>query len=101
MSLQPSVLSPAVVMSSNPRTDDASDSSGSATNQTILNGLSGDSSSFENNPGMSRTPHPHEQPLASVSLSARDVPIINSAVSYAVAIYPYMAEQEDELDVVV
>ncbi|KAI0320883.1 hypothetical protein OF83DRAFT_1052246 [Amylostereum chailletii] len=33
-------------------------------------------------------------------VSAREVPI-SSDVSYAVAIYPYMAEQEDEFDVVV
>lgn len=33
--------------------------------------------------------------------SARDVPVASTGVSYAVAIYPYMAEQEDEFDVVV
>lgn len=32
---------------------------------------------------------------------ARDTPITSSGVSYAVAIYPYMAEQEDEFDVMV
>lgn len=31
---------------------------------------------------------------------AREVPV-TSDISYAVAIYPYMAEQEDEFDVVV
>jgi len=35
-------------------------------------------------------------------LSAREMPLASSnGVSYAVAIYPYMAEQEDEFDVVV
>lgn len=31
----------------------------------------------------------------------REMPSSTSGVSYAVAIYPYMAEQEDEFDVVV
>lgn len=39
-----------------------------------------------------------EQPLS----SGREMPVAStSGVSYAVAIYPYMAEQEDEFDVVV
>jgi len=33
--------------------------------------------------------------------SARENPVALSGVSYAVAIYPYMAEQDDEFDVVV
>ena len=33
--------------------------------------------------------------------SARENPVAISGVSYAVAIYPYMAELEDEFDVVV
>jgi protein STE50 len=33
--------------------------------------------------------------------SAREMPVPSNGVSYAVAIYPYMAEQEDEFDVVV
>ncbi|SJL03743.1 uncharacterized protein ARMOST_07100 [Armillaria ostoyae] len=33
--------------------------------------------------------------------SGREMPVASSGVSYAVAIYPYMAEQEDEFDVVV
>ncbi|RDB23537.1 Protein STE50 [Hypsizygus marmoreus] len=41
-----------------------------------------------------------EQP-PSASTSARDVSVASTEVSYAVAIYPYMAEQEDEFDVVV
>jgi hypothetical protein len=32
---------------------------------------------------------------------ARETPVASSGVSYAVAIYPYMAEQDDEFDVVV
>lgn len=35
------------------------------------------------------------------SASTRETPVPSSGVSYAVAIYPYMAEQEDEFDVVV
>ncbi|KAF8159613.1 hypothetical protein B0H34DRAFT_654723 [Crassisporium funariophilum] len=38
---------------------------------------------------------------ASGGLSAREMPIPSNGVSYAVAIYPYMAEQDDEFDVVV
>ncbi|KAJ3906368.1 hypothetical protein F5879DRAFT_797754 [Lentinula edodes] len=33
--------------------------------------------------------------------SGREMPVASAGVSYAVAIYPYMAEQEDEFDVVV
>lgn len=33
--------------------------------------------------------------------SGREIPVASAGVSYAVAIYPYMAEQEDEFDVVV
>ncbi|THU91525.1 hypothetical protein K435DRAFT_780687 [Dendrothele bispora CBS 962.96] len=38
-----------------------------------------------------------EQP----SSTSREMPVASAGVSYAVAIYPYMAEQEDEFDVVV
>jgi hypothetical protein len=41
------------------------------------------------------------EPPPSASTSARDVFVTSTGVSYAVAIYPYMAEQEDEFDVVV
>ena len=37
----------------------------------------------------------------SASTSARDIPVASTGISYAVAIYPYMAEHEDEFDVVV
>lgn len=47
-----------------------------------------------------KTPDPIES-LPSASVSARDVPVSTNAISYAVAIYPYMAEQDDEFDVVV
>ena len=33
--------------------------------------------------------------------SAREMPVPSNGVSYAVAIYPYMAEQDDEFDVIV
>jgi bZIP factor len=35
-----------------------------------------------------------------IGTPAREVPV-SAEISYAVAIYPYMAEQEDEFDVVV
>ncbi|KAG6867995.1 hypothetical protein C0993_008602 [Termitomyces sp. T159_Od127] len=47
-----------------------------------------------------KTPDPMES-LPSASVSAKDVPVSANAISYAVAIYPYMAEQDDEFDVVV
>jgi len=37
----------------------------------------------------------------SASTSAKDIPVASTGISYAVAIYPYMAEHEDEFDVVV
>lgn len=40
------------------------------------------------------------EPASGVS-SAREIPVHSNGVSYAVAIYPYMAEQDDEFDVVV
>jgi hypothetical protein len=40
------------------------------------------------------------EPAGGVS-STREMPVSSNGVSYAVAIYPYMAEQDDEFDVVV
>ncbi|PFH51952.1 hypothetical protein AMATHDRAFT_58183 [Amanita thiersii Skay4041] len=42
--------------------------------------------------------HTHQNNSSS---SPREMPIAPNGISYAVAIYPYMAEQEDEFDVVV
>lgn len=42
-----------------------------------------------------------DEPLPDGSVVGRDVVIPPANISYAVAIYPYMAEQEDEFDVVV
>ncbi|KIY52853.1 hypothetical protein FISHEDRAFT_69322 [Fistulina hepatica ATCC 64428] len=42
-----------------------------------------------------------QQPNIASGSSGRDVPPMAREVSYAVAIYPYMAEQDDEFDVVV
>lgn len=53
----------------------------------------------DHGPGKSNATEP-EHPLASAG-TVRDISISTSAVSYAVAIYPYMAEEDDELDVVV
>ncbi|KAG6891264.1 hypothetical protein C0995_008516 [Termitomyces sp. Mi166 len=47
-----------------------------------------------------KTPEPTES-LPSAGVSAKDVPVSTNTISYAVAIYPYMAEQDDEFDVVV
>ena len=40
------------------------------------------------------------EPVGGTS-NAREIPVASNGVSYAVAIYPYMAEQDDEFDVVV
>ncbi|GLB41728.1 putative protein kinase regulator [Lyophyllum shimeji] len=99
-----SILSPAV---DSARSDDLSPSPASAgthvTHSSMATNMSGTTvgpSSSENDAGKSKTPEP-EQPLASVSTNARDIPVSTTNVSYAVAIYPYMAEQDDEFDVVV
>jgi hypothetical protein len=42
-----------------------------------------------------------ENSRAHVRETLREMPVALSGVSYAVAIYPYMAEQDDEFDVVV
>lgn len=42
-----------------------------------------------------------DTPETTSSNAIRETPIASAAVSYAVAIYPYMAEQDDEFDVVV
>ncbi|KAG6890968.1 hypothetical protein C0992_011727 [Termitomyces sp. T32_za158] len=47
-----------------------------------------------------KTPDTMES-LPSTSVSTKDIPVFTNAISYAVAIYPYMAEQDDEFDVVV
>ncbi|KAF9078195.1 hypothetical protein BDP27DRAFT_1207910 [Rhodocollybia butyracea] len=47
--------------------------------------------------GKARLPTSDSPPLS----SGREMPVASAGVSYAVAIYPYMAEQEDEFDVVV
>ncbi|KAG6817546.1 hypothetical protein H0H87_007514 [Tephrocybe sp. NHM501043] len=102
---EPSVLSPAVDMSTRredmfpPGSMDAARSSTASTATTDTN-MSGTTLTSDHET-KSRTLEPVEPPLASASVSARDVPVSTNAVSYAVAIYPYMAEQEDEFDVVV
>lgn len=53
--------------------------------------------------GQTLSPGPHDgiKSPDSAMGSAREMPLPSAGVSYAVAIYPYMAEQEDEFDVVV
>ncbi|KAG6910228.1 hypothetical protein DXG01_012363 [Tephrocybe rancida] len=104
---EPSILSPAVDMSTRgediypPGSAGAARSSTASTSTTATN-MSGTTLNASNSDHdtKSRTPEPIE-PLASASISARDVPVSTNAISYAVAIYPYMAEQDDEFDVVV
>ncbi|KIK61584.1 hypothetical protein GYMLUDRAFT_166278 [Collybiopsis luxurians FD-317 M1] len=54
-------------------------------------------SSGQSEAGKSRNTTAESPPLS----SGREIPVASTGVSYAVAIYPYMAEQEDEFDVVV
>ncbi|KAG6826560.1 hypothetical protein H0H92_015314 [Tricholoma furcatifolium] len=109
---EPSILSPAVDIGT--RTDDIFQPPGSAGNAresiastastaTTSTNMSGTTAinSTNDHDFKSKTPEPVEPPLSSASISARDVPVPNNAISYAVAIYPYMAEQDDEFDVVV
>jgi protein STE50 len=41
------------------------------------------------------------EPVGGGASGTREIPVASNGVSYAVAIYPYMAEQDDEFDVVV
>jgi bZIP factor len=97
---EPGVVSPAV--DNNPRADEIPVGPGSAGAHTP--GIGGTTLTASTSSGhealRSRAAEPTEQP-PSASTSARDVPVASTGVSYAVAIYPYMAEQEDEFDVVV
>ncbi|KAG5639096.1 hypothetical protein H0H81_007040 [Sphagnurus paluster] len=100
---EPSILSPAVDMTG--RGDDMAQPvsanpqvTRSSTASTATN-MSGTTIGADHDMGKSKTTEP-EHPLASAG-TMRDIPISTSTVSYAVAIYPYMAEQDDEFDVVV
>ncbi|KAJ7089694.1 hypothetical protein B0H15DRAFT_980173 [Mycena belliarum] len=87
------IMSPSVERSNG---DDPLGSSGQQSTSTTLTGSttvanSGDSVKRINSDPSEVTPN-----------TAREMPPVSSSgVSYAVAIYPYMAEQEDEFDVVV
>lgn len=87
------------------------------TGHSLLNTASGGGGGWPSHheltsPSTEQTPHPltasssflspHPAPPASSS-SGREHPSTtgNTQVSYAVAIYPYMSEQEDEFDVIV
>jgi len=84
----PEVMSPAV--DNNDRED--------TTDRERLKGASG------SEPPKSAVPHTAGASASSdhneIGTPAREVPV-TAEISYAVAIYPYMAEQEDEFDVVV
>lgn len=76
---------------------------GSATTQTsqfstsstlVGNGSNGNGHDSTKRPGNADT-----EPVG--ASGAREMPVASNGVSYAVAIYPYMAEQDDEFDVVV
>ncbi|EPQ56437.1 hypothetical protein GLOTRDRAFT_59689 [Gloeophyllum trabeum ATCC 11539] len=80
----PEVMSPAV---DNKERADELGSASTSTSTTAVN-------------GQSKSP-PQESSDPSGIISTRENMVASSSVSYAVAIYPYMAEQEDEFDVVV
>ncbi|KAG5647907.1 hypothetical protein DXG03_007831 [Asterophora parasitica] len=109
---EPSILSPAVDTAGSGRGDDASHSPGSqatrsstASTSTVAStatNMSGTTVTGSNEGHARTTSDTPEQPLASAGNGTiREVPLASNAVSYAVAIYPYMAEQDDEFDVVV
>jgi len=97
---EPGVVSPAV--DSNSRGDEVPVGPGSAgTHTPNISGAMLPASTLNGHEALkSRAVEPTDQP-PSASTSARDVPVASTGVSYAVAIYPYMAEQDDEFDVVV
>lgn len=96
---EPGILSPAVGIDS--RGDEmAPGSAGTHTSSaTHMSGTTLGTSPSGNDPAKSRSELLGQPPSA--TMSARDIPVPSTGVSYAVAIYPYMAEQEDEFDVVV
>jgi hypothetical protein len=98
-----SILSPAV--EGNARADELSVPGSAAPTpgpqQISAHHLSGTTLGASPEPSLkSRSSEINDQP-PSASMSARDVPVPSGGISYAVAIYPYMAEHEDEFDVVV
>ena len=97
---EPGVLSPGV--DNHPRPDEIPVAPGSAGTHTPSIGgtMLAASTPSGHETLRSKAAEPAEQPPSS-SASAREVPVASTGVSYAVAIYPYMAEQDDEFDVVV
>lgn len=69
--------------------------SSTITSSTLVGTNSGGHDSMKLKPGNADT-----ESAGGVS-STREMPVPSNGVSYAVAIYPYMAEQDDEFDVVV
>ena len=70
--------------------------SSTITSSTLVGtGSNGHAYDSSRRPGSADTGH------ANGVSSAREMPVQSNGVSYAVAIYPYMAEQDDEFDVVV
>ena len=103
------MLSPAVDSSRQDTPASATTQVSHLTSSTSGSGLSGSTlavQSTNSQPGTrSRSTGDSSEPSTGVTgggVSAREMPPASSTgVSYAVAIYPYMAEQEDEFDVVV
>ncbi|KAF9531737.1 protein kinase regulator [Crepidotus variabilis] len=96
-------LSPAA----DPRIDDAPNSASTQHSMLSVSGMSGSTLVA---PGHSPSTMSHDASSSRQrggdtdlggGTSARDMPPLGNGISYAVAIYPYMAEQDDEFDVVV
>lgn len=95
------ILSPAV--EANSRGDELlipRSAGGQGSHISTSTNMSGTTLGASPDPPKTRASELAEQP-PSASVSARDVPVSSAGISYAVAIYPYMAEHEDEFDVVV
>lgn len=82
----PEIMSPAV------------DSKGSSSEE--MSGAAGESSKGQNSAPLASSSVQQQESEGSGTAVVREIPP-STGVSYAVAIYPYMAEQEDEFDVVV
>lgn len=103
------MLSPAVDGSRQDTPASATTQVSHLTSSTSGSGLSGSTLAVQSTNSQpasrSRSAGDSSEPSTGVTgggVSAREMPPASSTgVSYAVAIYPYMAEQEDEFDVVV
>ncbi|KAK7445394.1 hypothetical protein VKT23_014811 [Stygiomarasmius scandens] len=98
---EPGVSSPSAEHQKGPP-DEASSAPGSAgTNNNSVSTLTGSGTVVGTDTSKSQGGSSESVEQSLSSGTTREMPVASAGVSYAVAIYPYMAEQEDEFDVVV